>query len=154
MLFTSWCFSRMSKRFTGVFCCIRWCLLLFIYFSFISYISFGQICHDFHHTALLHTKIAITIKAMWQNSVVQMTFVQYLFYNVCGCDDREPKAPHLLTWMTLNPKWISNYTRYKVSDEIAYPILNFNCCTAEVCEWMSNFTPHLIGHMNKVNPCW
>ena len=36
--------------------------------------------------------------------------------------------------------WISNYTHYKVWDEITYPFPNFN----EVWEWMSNFIPHFI----------
>ena len=30
----------------------------------------------------------------------------------------------------------------KMWDEITYPFLNFNVCTVEVYEWMSNFTLH------------
>ena len=30
-------------------------------------------------------------------------------------------------------------------DEITYPFSNFNGDTVEVCEWISNFTPHFIG---------
>ena len=32
----------------------------------------------------------------------------------------------------------------KVWDEITYSFLNFNGCTVEVSEWISNFTPHFI----------
>ena len=28
--------------------------------------------------------------------------------------------------------------------EISYPFLNFNGCTVEVQEWVSNFTPHFM----------
>ena len=33
-------------------------------------------------------------------------------------------------------------------DEITYPFPNFNGCTVEVWEWMSNFMPHLIGFVS------
>ena len=42
---------------------------------------------------------------------------------------------------------ISNYTHYKVRDEITYPFPNFNGATAEVWEWISNFTPHFTRHV-------
>ena len=32
----------------------------------------------------------------------------------------------------------------KVCDEITYPFPNFNSCTVEVLEWMSNFIPHFM----------
>ena len=32
----------------------------------------------------------------------------------------------------------------KVWDEITYPFLNFNGCTVEVQEWLSNFFSHFI----------
>ena len=37
--------------------------------------------------------------------------------------------------------------------EITYPFRNFNGVTVEVMEWMSNFIPHLIGHVITY-PCW
>ena len=38
-------------------------------------------------------------------------------------------------------------------DEIIYPFPNFNGCTIEVWEWISNFTPHFI--MDVITyPCW
>ena len=41
----------------------------------------------------------------------------------------------------------------KVWDEITYPFLNFNGCTVEVKEWISNFIPHFIMDV-ITNPCW
>ena len=38
----------------------------------------------------------------------------------------------------------SNYMHYKIWDELTYPFLNFNGCTVEVYEWISNFIPHFI----------
>ena len=32
----------------------------------------------------------------------------------------------------------------KMWDEIIYPFLNFNGCTVEIKEWISNFIPHFI----------
>ena len=44
--------------------------------------------------------------------------------------------------LTLIPACISNHTPSKVWDRITYPFLNFNGCTVEVYEWISNFIPH------------
>ena len=41
----------------------------------------------------------------------------------------------------------------KVWDEIIYPFLNFNGCTVEVTEWISNSMPHFIGRVITY-PCW
>ena len=46
--------------------------------------------------------------------------------------------------ITLIPAWISNPMPSKVWDEIAYPFLNFKGCTAEIWEWISDFTPPFI----------
>ena len=43
--------------------------------------------------------------------------------------------------------WISNYILHNVWDEITYSFPNFNDCTAEVWEWICNFTPQFTGHM-------
>ena len=32
-------------------------------------------------------------------------------------------------------------------DEITYPFPNFNSCTIEVWEWISNFIPHFTGYV-------
>ena len=40
------------------------------------------------------------------------------------------------------PTWLSNHMPGKVWGEITYPFPNFNGCTFEVREWISNFIPH------------
>ena len=51
------------------------------------------------------------------------------------------------------PAWMSNYIHYKVWVEITYAFPNFNGCTVEVWEWISNSIPHFRGHMINY-PCW
>ena len=55
--------------------------------------------------------------------------------------------------LTLIPAWVSNHIHYQVWDEITYPFPNFNSCTVEVWEWISNFIPHSPGCI-ITNPCW
>ena len=57
---------------------------------------------------------------------------------------------HGLIWVSA---WISNYIHFKVWGEMTYPFPNFNGCTVEVWEWISNFMPHFIGHVITY-PCW
>ena len=54
---------------------------------------------------------------------------------------------------TLIMAWISNCIDYNVWDKIIFPFLNFNVCTVEFWEWISNFTIHFIVHM-FIYPCW
>ena len=58
-------------------------------------------------------------------------------------------------WMRIMqiPAWISNHMPSKVWDEIINPFPNFNGCTVEVWEWISNFTPHFIMDLITY-PCW
>ena len=55
---------------------------------------------------------------------------------------RHPALTHIcvpfLNGLTLIPAWISNYIHYETWDEITYPSPNFNGCTVEVWEWISN----------------
>ena len=51
--------------------------------------------------------------------------------------------------LTLTPAWISNYTHYKVWDEITYPFTNFNGSTVEFWKWIRSFIPHLT-HWGRV----
>ena len=46
--------------------------------------------------------------------------------------------------LCLIPAWKSNHTLCKVWDEITYAFPNFNGCTVDVWEWISNFTTHFI----------
>ena len=59
----------------------------------------------------------------------------------------------LLTWFNFNFSMDNNYIHYKVWDEITYPLSNFNGCTVEVWEWMSNLIPHFNGHA-IIYPRW
>ena len=62
--------------------------------------------------------------------------------------------------LTSIPTWISNYTHYKVwdeiiytfsnskeYDEIIYPFPNFNGATVEVLEWITDIILHFTGHV-------
>ena len=55
--------------------------------------------------------------------------------------------------LTLILAWISNYIHYKVWDEITYPFLNFNGCTVEVKEWISNLS-HTLQDMWLLIHAW
>ena len=55
---------------------------------------------------------------------------------------------------------MDKHIHYNMCDGITYPFLNFNGCTIEVYEWISNFIPHFTGHVItyphagiKVKPC-
>ena len=62
-------------------------------------------------------------------------------------------SPFYWHGLTLIPAWICNHIHYKMWDEINYPFLNFNGATVEVWEWISNFIPHITGHVITY-PCW
>ena len=49
--------------------------------------------------------------------------------------------------LTLIQAYISNYTQYKVWNEIIYSFSNYNGATIEFCEWMRNFLPVFTGHV-------
>ena len=40
-----------------------------------------------------------------------------------------------------------NYIHYEVWYGITYPFLNFDGAAIEVQEWITNFIPHLAGHV-------
>ena len=61
--------------------------------------------------------------------------------------------PLLLNSLTLIPTWMSNHMPGRVWGEITYPFPNFNGCTVEVWEWISNFIPHFIMNVITVS-CW
>ena len=50
--------------------------------------------------------------------------------------------------VTSIPTWINNHIDWQMWDVITYPIPNTVGCTVEVWEWVSNFIPHLIRHVN------
>ena len=53
-------------------------------------------------------------------------------------------GPLLLTRLTSIPAWISNHMPSKMWIVITYPFPNFNGCTSEVWEWISNFIPYIM----------
>ena len=63
------------------------------------------------------------------------------------------RRPFYQHGFTLIPAWIINYSHYYAWDKIIYPYPNFNGCTVEVWEWISNFIPLFTGHM-ITDPCW
>ena len=52
-----------------------------------------------------------------------------------------PLEPLLLSRFNLIPAWITNHMHIKMWDKITHPCPNFNGCTIEVWEWISNFVP-------------
>ena len=57
------------------------------------------------------------------------------------------RVPFTYYWLTLIPASISNYTHYKMCDEITHTFPNFKGCIIEVWELISNFIAHLTWHM-------
>ena len=47
-------------------------------------------------------------------------------------------------WINCNPNMDKYNRRSKVWDEITYPFINFNGCTVEINEWISNLISHFI----------
>ena len=84
-------------------------------------------------------------------------FLFFLFYFFCCCcflimlESLFGQFWYMWHWgpfswhrLTLSLAWISDHTSSIVRDKITYPFPNFNGCTVEVCEWISNFIPHFI----------
>ena len=97
-------------------------------------------------------------------NIMQMIFPNYFLWQKIRTGRESVVTVHfivlgfvLVTWLDLglllNSAWISNYTHYKVWDDITYPFPSFNVCTVEVWEWISNFIPHFTGHVITY-PCW
>ena len=64
-----------------------------------------------------------------------------------------PQGPLLLTWLHLNPSMDRWFIHCKVWNKITYTFPNFNSCTVEVWEWISNFALHFTRHAINF-PCW
>ena len=56
-----------------------------------------------------------------------------------------PLQPFCQRDLTEIHTWINNYIHYKVWDEMTYPFPNFNGCTVEILDRISNLTPHFTG---------
>ena len=55
--------------------------------------------------------------------------------------------------LTLIPAWINDHMPGNGWYGITYPFPNFNGCTIELWEWISNFIPHFVMGMITY-PCW
>ena len=73
--------------------------------------------------------------------------LHHFFYPMNPRSSSDCSGPFYQHDLTLTPAWISNHIHYKMWDEITYPFPNFNSCTVEVWEWISNFIPHFIRHV-------
>ena len=62
-----------------------------------------------------------------------------------------PQGPLIQTWIKFNRRWISEYIHYKVWEEITYWFPNFNGCTGEVWERISNSIAHFTGHVIRIH---
>ena len=60
-------------------------------------------------------------------------------------------GPFLLSWISLNPAWISNCIHHNVWNEITHPFPNFKSTIVEVWEWISDFILHF--PMRAIT-CW
>ena len=54
---------------------------------------------------------------------------------------------HLFPQNSLTLVWVNNYTHYKMWEDITFLFPNFNGCTVEVWEWISNFISHFTEHV-------
>ena len=70
---------------------------------------------------------------------------------ICGLHFFSPTNTFILTCI---PAWISGHMPSKVWDEIIYPFPNFNGCTVEVWEWISNFIPHFMMYITTYPSLW
>ena len=66
-----------------------------------------------------------------------------------------PRVFLICCWwgLTLIPAWISNHMPSKVWDEATYTFPNFNGCTVNVWEWISNFILRFMMDL-IIYPCW
>ena len=105
-----------------------------------------------------------------------LSYVRKYFKYLCHMEERYElqiimsvsdahQWPLLLTWLPLISVWMSNYSHYKLWNEITHPFPNFNGYTVEVWEWISNFIQYFIAHVIhalsidldpvwKINHCW
>ena len=101
-------------------------------------------------------KMAAILQTTFSNgfSSVEMFVSWFTFHCPRGLTDNKSsmvqvntRGPFYWHGSTLIPAGISNHIHNKVWDEITYPFPNFDGCTAEVWEWISNCNPHSSGHV-------
>ena len=119
-------------------------------------VSLNVVQHFNEYQTASRDYLLMTLSSHWARSNYYTKCPSFMFVSVCqygtdyGCQPCQQEPPLRLIWI---PAWISDYTHFKVWNEITYPFPNFNSCTIEVWEWISNFIPHFAGHM-ITDPCW
>ena len=71
--------------------------------------------------------------------LLHVSFHKKLLNGVTHLPTKTPGGP-LLTWCNFKPSLISNYMLSEVCDEIYDSFPNFNVCTVEIWEWITNFS--------------
>ena len=108
-----------------------------------------------------NTKLLLTFQGSATLSIAYPTYqilrgVWYCYIQLLNGYMSRPSAtnlrPVLLTSLNI-PTLISNYMLSNLWCEITYPFPNFNGCTVEVWEWISNFIPHSVMDVIS-SPCW
>ena len=89
----------------------------------------------------------------WKSASHAYIYNRWRPFFVQGCFLLFTWGPFCYHGLTLIPAWMTNYTHYKVWDEITYPFPNFNGCTVEVWEWISSLIPHFTVHVITYS-CW
>ena len=97
-------------------------------------------CLYLHFVSFFHTEFSLTVETLPYERQVQGIFRLH------------HQGVLLLTWINFNLR-ISNYSYYKVWDEITHPFLNFNGGAVEVWKWINNFISHFTGQVN-IYSCW
>ena len=97
-----------------------------------------SLSHKSHSIQMVYGRWWLTVIEFGLWKIMNMHKVWYGI-DVCTYEVSIAGGSFLLTW--INPL-MNNHIPNQMQDQITYPFLNFNGCTAEVWEWMSNFIPH------------
>ena len=105
--------------------------------------SFWRNFHHWLHRKLSFWQLSVqpVMKFRQNDDIFGSVYVDYKHKrNEVICDVLKINTNNIY-WhgLTLIPAWISNHTSSKLWAEITYPYPNFNGCTVEVWEWISNF---------------
>ena len=82
----------------------------------------------------------------WCKSINNNNYIPWFYVDII-------RGPFYHHGLTLILAWICNHMPTTMWDEITHPFLNFNGCTIEVQDWISNFIPHFIGDVITYSFC-
>ena len=115
-----------------------------------------------HYSCFYEAMMFYGITAKWDFKRFEQAVLQPLLEPAPLCNHGKPKhalLPITCTCiiyqgplfykhgLTLISAWTSYHIHYKLWHEITYPFPNFNGTAVEVWEWVSDFIPHLTGHL-------